>query len=163
MLAEAPARVGGLWTNGRVKRAERRYRSRTQKNRCVVVMTVGFRPKRTADPGGRSMRPHMRANLSGNTLILGAFAGILPSRHTRLTLAADSTSWKGNDMHRALASTANTDRPTVVCAWCSALLERGGDYLSHGICVACSHELLAQLSESAPMVANRIAMVGSHA
>lgn len=67
-------------------------------------------------------------------------------------------------MHRAATTSDEYERPTVVCAWCSVLLSRGGDFLSHGICTTCSQELMAQLTEVAPAVLPvRTALVGAHA
>ena len=44
------------------------------------------------------------------------------------------------------------ERPTVVCAWCSRLLESGGTLISHGICKAC---MVALIAEHRPMGGGR--------
>lgn len=49
-------------------------------------------------------------------------------------------------------------RPTVVCAWCTSILERGSDDISHGICLPCARTLMARLGESEPQVARRLSM-----
>jgi hypothetical protein len=45
--------------------------------------------------------------------------------------------------------------PTVVCAWCNLTLFSGSNLISHGICGACSRELLAAIPpRSAPVAAS---------
>ena len=34
---------------------------------------------------------------------------------------------------------------TVVCAWCSTVVQRGGERTSHGICGPCAMDFLARL------------------
>jgi hypothetical protein len=34
---------------------------------------------------------------------------------------------------------------TIVCAWCGTTVERGGEQVSHGICVDCAMSFLARL------------------
>ena len=37
---------------------------------------------------------------------------------------------------------------TLICAWCSQVITRGGDQVSHGICVLCAMDFMARLPRS---------------
>jgi hypothetical protein len=49
-------------------------------------------------------------------------------------------------MYREGPAVATQQRPTVVCAWCFRVLERGGTLISHGICDDCVARLMQELA-----------------
>jgi len=51
--------------------------------------------------------------------------------------------------------------PTIVCAWCESVLEKGSSQISHGICRPCAAEFIAAATGEAVPVAHRKLAVAS--
>jgi hypothetical protein len=47
------------------------------------------------------------------------------------------------------------EHPTVVCAWCNGVLEKGGPAISHGICHPCAAVFVARAMDSEPASISR--------